>query len=157
MKPLNDSIVPFDKIDKSFKVVKINGISLLDSNISSADYPLTVGLSIKFPAQPFNESLKKTVLDSFKEPDLTNRESGDIVTILMTGVTALTRQVAAKMDQNGILYPAEKIIDILLDADMTHTSNEVPLLKIVVQQDQIQWFFANPSIWSSSNILMQTL
>ncbi|OQA20746.1 MAG: Capsule biosynthesis protein CapA [Actinobacteria bacterium ADurb.Bin346] len=123
------SIVPFDKIDKSFKVVKINGISVLDSNISSADYPLTAGLSVKFPAQPFNESLKKTVLDSFKEPDLTNRESGDIVTILMTGVTALTRQVAAKMDQNGILYPAEKIIDILLDADMTHISNEVSFVE----------------------------
>jgi poly-gamma-glutamate synthesis protein (capsule biosynthesis protein) len=37
--------------------------------------------------------------------------------------------VAAKMDKNGILYPAEKIREVLLDADITHISNEVSFVE----------------------------
>lgn len=48
------------------------------------------------------------------------------VTVLaMTGVTALVRQTAVKMDERGVLYPAEKIGEKLRNADITHISNEV--------------------------------
>ncbi|GEM_PF-275026 len=123
------SVVAFDDIDKHFKVIKINGVSVLDSDLSIDAYPLSAGLEVEFPAAPFNEEFKKAVAQAFGSQDITNREETEIVSIIMTGVTALTRQVAAKMDANGILYPAEKISGILLDADITHISNEVSFVE----------------------------
>jgi poly-gamma-glutamate synthesis protein (capsule biosynthesis protein) len=43
----------------------------------------------------------------------------------ITGVTALVRATAVLMRINGSQYPAEKLINILLNADYTHVSNEV--------------------------------
>jgi len=56
---------------------------------------------------------------------LTNRDPEQMTVLLMTGVTALTRNTAYRMDEKGVLYPAEKIGPILQDADITHISNEV--------------------------------
>jgi poly-gamma-glutamate synthesis protein (capsule biosynthesis protein) len=123
------SVIAFDDIDKHFKVVKINGVSVLDSDVGTGAYPLSAGLAVEFPAAPFNEEFKKAVAQVFDSQSITNRENTEIVSIIMTGVTALTRQVAAKMDANGILYPADKISDILLDADITHISNEVSFVE----------------------------
>ena len=123
------SIIAFDDIDKHFKVIKINGVSVLDSDLSIGAYPLSAGLAVEFPASSFNEEFKKAVAQVFGSQTITNREDTEIVSIIMTGVTALTRQVAAKMDAKGILYPAEKISGILLDADITHISNEVSFVE----------------------------
>jgi poly-gamma-glutamate capsule biosynthesis protein CapA/YwtB (metallophosphatase superfamily) len=43
----------------------------------------------------------------------------------MTGVTALVRGVANRMDAKGLLYPGEKIADTLKNGDIIHTSNEI--------------------------------
>jgi len=43
----------------------------------------------------------------------------------MTGVTALVRATAYRMETQGILYPARDIGDWLSSADVTHISNEV--------------------------------
>jgi poly-gamma-glutamate synthesis protein (capsule biosynthesis protein) len=45
--------------------------------------------------------------------------------LLMTGVTALTRGTAIAMEREGVTYPAQDIRDWLLEADLTHVSNEV--------------------------------
>ncbi len=42
----------------------------------------------------------------------------------MTGVTALVRATAKVMEAYGVTYPAKDIKDWLLDADLTHISNE---------------------------------
>lgn len=77
-----------------------------------------------------NREIKSYILGLIsRDPLLTNRHSTEIASVIMTGVTALTRQVAAKMDKNGILYPAEKIREVLLDADITHISNEVSFVE----------------------------
>jgi poly-gamma-glutamate synthesis protein (capsule biosynthesis protein) len=44
----------------------------------------------------------------------------------MTGVTALVRATAYEMEKHGITYPDQDIRPGLLDADITHISNEVP-------------------------------
>jgi hypothetical protein len=46
--------------------------------------------------------------------------------IVMTGVTALARSTALRMEEEGILYPALDIGELLSAADFTHISNEVP-------------------------------
>ncbi len=44
----------------------------------------------------------------------------------MTGVTAFVRATAYTMDKKGIIYPGMDIRNWLLQADITHISNEVP-------------------------------
>ncbi|WP_374711219.1 CapA family protein [Caldilinea sp.] len=46
----------------------------------------------------------------------------------MTGVTAMSRVTALRMDQKGYDYPSRVISDVFAAADITHISNEVPFL-----------------------------
>jgi hypothetical protein len=46
--------------------------------------------------------------------------------LIMTGVTALVRSTAGRMERNGLTYPGEDIRDFLRAADLLHISNEVP-------------------------------
>ncbi len=48
--------------------------------------------------------------------------------LIMTGVTAMSRVTALKMDQKGYDYPAKVISDVFSTADITHISDEVPFL-----------------------------
>jgi poly-gamma-glutamate synthesis protein (capsule biosynthesis protein) len=55
----------------------------------------------------------------------TNRDEGQMTVVVMTGVTALTRATAWRMEGKGLTYPAQDIGDWLREADITHVSNEV--------------------------------
>jgi poly-gamma-glutamate capsule biosynthesis protein CapA/YwtB (metallophosphatase superfamily) len=123
------SILPFDQIEKEYKVLSIDGKSVLDKNISYGEYSLAGGITIKAANNLADDDFKKILDANIDSSELSNRSEGDLVSILVTGVTALTRQVAERMDRNGILYPAEKIHDTLLDADITHISNEISFVE----------------------------
>jgi poly-gamma-glutamate synthesis protein (capsule biosynthesis protein) len=56
----------------------------------------------------------------------------------MTGVTAMVRATAAKMERNGILYPGIDIRTWLVTADLTHISNEIPFSGICPYPDPNQ-------------------
>jgi len=49
-----------------------------------------------------------------------------MTSLVMTGTTAMVRNLALRMEEKGVLYPAENIGGLLRDADLTHVSNEVP-------------------------------
>ncbi len=54
----------------------------------------------------------------------------DVAKVNMTGVTAISRDLAAKIEASGDdAYPAENIWEFLADADLTHTSNEASFVK----------------------------
>jgi len=55
-----------------------------------------------------------------------NRDPNKLTTVIMTGVTAMSRATAQRMDSKGILYPGEVIRDLMREADITHINNEVP-------------------------------
>jgi poly-gamma-glutamate synthesis protein (capsule biosynthesis protein) len=59
---------------------------------------------------------------------ITNRDATQLTTLMMTGVTAMSRGTAAAMARNGVLYPAAIISATLAAADITHISNEIPFL-----------------------------
>jgi poly-gamma-glutamate synthesis protein (capsule biosynthesis protein) len=59
-----------------------------------------------------------------------NRDEGRLTVLVMTGTTALARDVTWKMEQNGMQYPALEIGDWLRDADFTHISHEVVFSEI---------------------------
>jgi hypothetical protein len=57
---------------------------------------------------------------------VTNRDPSKLTTLIMTGVTALVRATAYKMELKGVTYPGEGIRDWLVEADIAHISNEIP-------------------------------
>jgi poly-gamma-glutamate capsule biosynthesis protein CapA/YwtB (metallophosphatase superfamily) len=123
------SIIPFDQIEKEYKVLSIDGKSVLDKNTTYGQYPLACGIKVKAATDFVDADFKKILDANLDSGGLSNRSENDMVSILITGVTALTRQVADRMDRNGLLYPAEKIRETLLDADITHISNEVSFVE----------------------------
>ena len=58
-------------------------------------------------------------------PNHTNRDPSKMTVLAMTGVTALGRATAYKMDTLGTTYPGKDIQEWLRSADLTHISNEV--------------------------------
>ena len=117
-------ILPFDQLDPAFKTLTVNGQNILDRYLSPADYPLAVGLSVTGPNVA-------SLLPHIKEAlqPVTNRDIDRMTTLIMTGVTAMSRGTAEKMEQKGYLYPTLKISDTLRAADITHVSNEVPFIQ----------------------------
>jgi poly-gamma-glutamate synthesis protein (capsule biosynthesis protein) len=115
-------IVPFELLDPTFKVLRVDGVSPLDNRLVPGDYPLTVDLKVTGDdAQPIAEALRKVT-------GATNRDPSKLTSLIMTGVTAMSRNTAARMAEHGVLYPALVISDTLSAADITHVSNEVPFL-----------------------------
>lgn len=54
----------------------------------------------------------------------------NLAKVNMTGVTAISRNLARKVDASGDYeYPAEYLGEFLADADLTHTSNEVSFVE----------------------------
>jgi poly-gamma-glutamate synthesis protein (capsule biosynthesis protein) len=104
-------IVPFEALTPKLKVLEVDGQSPLRKEFDLAAYPLTVTFALDGAA--------------FALP-ATNRDPEKLATVVMTGVTALVRATAAKMEEKGNLYPAQDLANWLLDADIAHISNEIP-------------------------------
>jgi len=119
------SIIPFDEINPKLKMLNLDGIDVFDKNLAVADYPIT----FKIVAKGEDAELMERANESLGNASFTNRDPSKLVTIIMTGVTALTRGTANRMDQQGILYPADKIASLLQNADITHISNEVSFVE----------------------------
>ncbi len=104
-------IVPFESLEPRWKVLTVDGQSPIHKDFDPANYPLITNFSF----QP----------SSFTLPP-SNRDPSKLTTLIMTGVTALVRATAFRMEQHGVTYPARDIGDLLRSADLTHISNEVP-------------------------------
>jgi len=115
------AFLPFDSLSKDLKVLNVDGKSVFSENFTYSDYPLSYSVIFESPNQEYAQKVR----DSFEDTFFSNRDPSKLATVNMTGVTALVRGVANRMDGKGILYPGEKIADILKDADITHISNEI--------------------------------
>ncbi|MFZ4657116.1 MAG: CapA family protein [Caldilineaceae bacterium] len=116
-------IMPFDQLDPRFKVLTIDGVNVLDNRLDPTTYPLAFAIQ----AKGMGASLLTELLRPVVTP-ITNRDATQLTTLMMTGVTAMSRGTAAAMERNGILYPAAIISATLAAADITHISNEIPFL-----------------------------
>lgn len=125
-------IVAFDHLDPSFKVLTLDGINVLDSQLQPAAYPLAIAVMVR----GVGASLLAPILQPTLAP-LTNRDPNQLTTLIMTGVTAMSRGTAAAMERSGILYPAQIISATLAAADITHISNEVPFLDDCVVKNTV--------------------
>ena len=113
------AIIPFESLAPRWKVLTIDGQSPIRKGFDVTSYPLVV---------PFTLQTSGTVDSASLKLSPSNYDSSKLTTVVLTGVTALVRATAFKMEQKGITYPGEKIRDLLREADITHISNEIPFL-----------------------------
>jgi hypothetical protein len=113
------ALIPFERLEPRWKVLRVNGHSPLERGTLTEEYPLTVAYhleEINATEQMFRAS--GGVIPA------TNRDPQRMTVVLMTGTTALVRAVGWKMETQGMTTPARDIADWLHDADFTHVSNE---------------------------------
>ncbi|MEZ0283793.1 MAG: CapA family protein, partial [Thermoleophilia bacterium] len=115
------SIVPFDGLRPRWKALTLDGRSVLDRSLRLTRYPLVVRVDAEGP-EPRVAGLRRAVAGGGV---LTNRDTARMTTLMMTGVTALSRTIAARMEARGVTYPAAEIRDVLRNNDLLHISNEV--------------------------------
>lgn len=114
-------IVPFDELTPRLKVIQVDGLSPLDPELDVRKYPLRAVIGVTTAEG-----------SPLAETDLSiqwvgNRRPEHIARVFMTGTTAMVRHMALRMEEEGVLYPTEKIGSLLRSADVTHISNEVAL------------------------------
>lgn len=114
-------LIPFEKLEPRWKVLSVDGQSLVHKDFNAETYPLIINFSLNpatFPLIPSNrDPSKETVL-------------------AMTGTTALVRATADRMERHGVLYPGEEIRNVLRAADITHISNEISFASNCPAPDQ---------------------
>jgi hypothetical protein len=117
------AIVPFEQLQPTWKVLRVEGKSPYDQVFS--DYPLTLYFKLDGDAA----ALKAVAELNPNSNGLThlagNRDPQKLSSVVMTGTTALVRATADRMEKNGVNYPARDILPWLKDADITHISNEI--------------------------------
>jgi poly-gamma-glutamate synthesis protein (capsule biosynthesis protein) len=118
------ALIPFDSLDPQMKVIQVEGRSPLFKEFTAEKDPLTTQYQLVHnpgAGRRPGDALQ-AVIDAIQP---TNRDPDLMTTLVMTGVTALVRGTAYRMEMHGVLYPGEKIRDWLIEADLTHISNEV--------------------------------
>jgi poly-gamma-glutamate synthesis protein (capsule biosynthesis protein) len=116
------AIIPFEALEPRWKVLQVENASPIRKSFTLSGYPLTVQFGLS------GEPAAVAELAEVLEWPATNRDPARMTILVMTGVTALTRTTAWKMETLGIDYPAQKIAAWLEEADVTHISNEVPFV-----------------------------
>ena len=119
------AIIPFDNLHPKLKVISIDGESPLFKDFQPSDYPLNIQYQL-IKEQRLDLSFNSQDLDTIISAiETTNRDPDKMTSLIMTGVTALVRATAYRMEMYGVQYPGEEIAHWLREADITHISNEV--------------------------------
>ncbi len=119
-RPAAWSIVPFDELQPRWKALRVDGLSVLDKALDMDRYPLSVSMgALGGESQTLAAALVKD------GEAITNHDPARMTVLVMTGVTALVRGTADRMEKKGVLYPGELIGPLLREADITHISNEI--------------------------------
>lgn len=118
------AIVPFEELEPRWKALRLDGTSILNPEEDLSDYPLRLEVGLSGTPEVV-EWIRRSLEVSGASLPIANRDPDRMTTLVMTGVTALTRATAWQMDRSGMAFPARDIGDWLRSADITHISNEV--------------------------------
>ena len=119
------AIIPFDNLHPKMKVISIDGVSPLFKDFKAEDYPFNLEYQLIKNHHTGTSLNSQELQDILSGIEFTNRDPDKMTTLIMTGVTALVRATAYRMEQYGVTYPGEEIAHWLREADITHISNEV--------------------------------
>lgn len=116
-------IVAFEALEPTLKVLSFAGPSVFDATLEPTAYPLAFALML--------QGERAQTVGPLLAPETSgweNRDATRLTRLVMTGVTAMCRLTAARMETYGTEYPALVIGEELSKADITHVSNEVPFV-----------------------------
>ena len=136
------AIVPFEDLELRWKVLELDGQSPIRKDFNRDEYPLIASFGISGDPE-----VAEQVSGTLDLP-FSNYDPNKLTTLVMTGVTALTRATAWKMETHGIGYPGELIGEWLREADFAHVSNEVSFSESCPPPDPSQEslrFCSNPA------------
>jgi poly-gamma-glutamate synthesis protein (capsule biosynthesis protein) len=126
--PARLGVLPFDRLTPQVKALAMGGQDPTDNDFDASDYPLAVRFYLD--AQPEAEQAAAELLAAVEQAGLaTNRDPTKLTVLAMTGVTAMARMTALRMEQKGYDYPAAEVGPVLAKADITHISNEIPFME----------------------------
>ncbi len=115
------AILPFELLVPQWKVISIDGKSPLDDDFAPESTPLTQQITL-------STNLADLSLTADQLAGLlptSNRDRTKLTSLIMTGVTAMTRDTAYIMSTEGVTFPGTEIWEFMRAADLTHISNEV--------------------------------
>lgn len=121
-------IVPFDQLVPELKALKVGAQDPTDNTFDAAEYPLALRLYLH--AKPGAEEMAASLLAAVQAAaPQTNRDPSKLTVLTMTGVTAMARVTALRMEEMGVDYPAAVVGPVLAASDITHISNEIPFVE----------------------------
>ncbi len=126
------ALVPFEALEPQWKVLAIDGLNPIQKSFDLLAYPLKLEINVASPEGTL------AWLAGILPTSPSNYEPEQMTTLVMTGVTALTRATAWQMERRGISFPAELIGEWLEGADITHISNEVAFADDCPEPDPVQ-------------------
>jgi len=126
------AIVPFEDLEPRWKVLELDKQSPIRKNFDRELYPLIAFFGIN--GDPEESEQLRAALDL----PSSNYNPNKLTTLVMTGVTALTRATAWRMESHGIGYPGALIGEWLREADFAHVSNEVPFVSDCPRPEPVQ-------------------
>lgn len=122
------SIVPFEQLNPTLKALNVDGVNILSRSVSVDQWGMTDTFGVVGADTAAVQAVTQAILTAGTWLP-TNRDPTRLTSLILTGVTALTRATAWKMETQGILYPARDIAPFLSEADILHISNEVAFAK----------------------------
>jgi poly-gamma-glutamate synthesis protein (capsule biosynthesis protein) len=122
------SIVPFEQLNPTLKALNVDGVNILSRSVSVDQWGMTDTFGVVGADAAAVQAVTQAILAAGTWLP-TNRDPTRLTSLILTGVTALTRATAWKMETQGILYPARDLAPFFSQADILHTSNEVAFAK----------------------------
>ena len=120
------AILPFEKLEPQWKVISLDGNSPIHKDFTSEKYPLIVQIGWDEGMRPLTETETQLAEEAIQSIPTTNCQADRLTTVILTGVTAMTRATGKEMELYGVLSPAVSIGELMREADIAHVSNEVP-------------------------------
>jgi poly-gamma-glutamate synthesis protein (capsule biosynthesis protein) len=114
------TVVPFEVLEPRWKVLRLDGASVLDRDMDLSNYPLVVRVgAVSSSGRGLSE------LQRLLAAPISNRDVERMSVVMLTGVTALSRGTGMRIDRHGAAYVVEDIEHWLVEPDITHISSEV--------------------------------
>jgi len=127
------SFVTLENLNHNYQIMNLDEKYFLDD--LEGGIPFHIGVDQNFAPEFLVNIIAVNTQDLFEPFKL-----DDVTKINMSGVTAISRNLAFKIEESGNpAYPAELIANFLGDADIVHTSNEVSFVPNCIPESSMRF------------------
>jgi poly-gamma-glutamate synthesis protein (capsule biosynthesis protein) len=126
------TVLPFEALLPRWKVLSLEGESPIRRDFDEQAYLLQMSFGLSG-----DPAARQEIAAALDWPE-SNRDPQRMTVVLMSGVSALTRATASRMEIMGVTYPGELIRDWTTAADFMHVSHEVAFAPDCPPPDPVQ-------------------